>query len=78
MSGEGQWERKGANGSKGGILAGSLCVFGLAQAAPDRFTGKALNGIGFAGLRGYEMRQDVTVGQTETCIKAILANPTMM
>ncbi len=57
-----------------GIPAISLSVFGLAQATPDRFTVKALNGIGVRELRGYEMWQVVAVGQTETSIKVIPGN----
>ncbi len=61
------------------MIAVSLCVLaGMALAAQDRFTVKALNGVAFSEFRGYDTRQDVAVSQNEDGIKAILANPVMI
>jgi hypothetical protein len=61
------------------ILAVSLCaLIGLARAAHDRFSVKALNGIGFAEFRGYETWQDIAVSETDDGIKAIVGNATVI
>jgi hypothetical protein len=61
------------------IIAMSLVVLvGVAYAAQDRSTLKALDGIGFYDFKGYEGWQDVAVSQTDGEIKAILANPVVM
>jgi hypothetical protein len=49
-----------------------------ANAAQDRFTLKAPNGVAFSEFKGYENWQDVAVSRTETGIKAILGNPIMI
>lgn len=49
-----------------------------APAAQDRYTLKALNGVAFSEFKGYETWQTVAVSQTETGVKAILANPAMI
>jgi hypothetical protein len=51
---------------------------GMALAAQDRYTLKALNGVGFVEFKGYENWEVVAVSETETSVKAILGNPTMM
>lgn len=48
------------------------------KAMPDKDTLKALNGIVFSEFKGYEDWPDVAVSQTDTGIKAILANPVMI
>ena len=54
-------------------------VFSTAHAGQDnKSTVKALNGLGFSDFKGYGDWQDVAVSQTESGIKAILGNPTMM
>ena len=61
------------------IIAVMLAVFGgMAIAAQDRYTLKIPNGLGWSEWRGYENWADVAVSQTETEIKAIVANPVMM
>ena len=69
-------------GSRTPVLAvmASLPVLfgGLAIAAQDRYTLRIPDGLAFADFRGYENWEAVAVSQTETAIKAILANPIMM
>jgi hypothetical protein len=56
-----------------------LALFGgVALAAPDKYALTVPNGLAFADFRGYENWADVAVSQTETGIKAIVANPAMM
>jgi hypothetical protein len=51
---------------------------GITLAQQDRYTLKIPNGLAWSDFRGYQDWQDVAVSQTETSVKAILANPTMM
>jgi hypothetical protein len=51
---------------------------GIALAAQDRYTLSVPNGLAWAEFKGYEDWQDVAVSATESSVKAILANPTMM
>ena len=61
------------------VLASLPVLFGgLAIAAQDRYTLRIPDGLAFADFRGYENWETVAVSQTETAIKAILANPIMM
>jgi hypothetical protein len=55
-----------------------VVVGSLALAAQDRYTLKIPDGLAWSEFRGYEDWQDVAVSQTETGMKAILANPIMM
>src|ERR1700722_18549304 len=56
----------------------SLAVLGsMALAAPDKYSLK-LGKLSFADFKGYEDWKDVAVSQTETQLKAILANDVMM
>src|ERR1700712_2050500 len=56
-----------------------LAVCGsMALAAQDRFTLKVPNGLAFSEFKGYETWQDVSVSQTETGLKVIAANNTMI
>ena len=57
---------------------GALALSGLALAAQDKYSLQIPDGLSFSDFRGYEDWQDVAVSQTETRIKAILANPVMM
>jgi Cytochrome P460 len=59
-------------------VVGSLILCSLAFAAQDKYSLKIPDGLSFSDFRGYENWQDVAVSQTETRIKAILANPIMM
>jgi len=60
------------------IVALPAVIGSLALAAQDRYTLKIPDGLAWSDFRGYEDWQDVAVSQTETGIKAILANPIMM
>jgi cytochrome P460 len=61
------------------IGAALLAVLGsMAIAAQDRFTVKVPNGLAFSDFRGYDTWQDVAVSQTETLLKVIVANDTMI
>ena len=51
---------------------------GLALAAQDRSTLKVPDGLAFSEFKGYQDWQDVAVSQTDTSVKAIVANPTMI
>lgn len=63
------------------ILALSLFLlvkWRLAAQDQDKEILNALNGVAFSEFKGYEDWQDVAVSQTETGIKAILANRAMI
>jgi hypothetical protein len=61
------------------VLASLPVLFGgLAIAAQERYTLRIPDGLAFADFRGYENWEAVAVSETETAIKAILANPIMM
>lgn len=65
------------------MFAAALVVFtasiGLSLSAQqDRYTLKVPDGLAFSDFKGYENWQDVAVSETETSVKAILANPTMI
>jgi Cytochrome P460 len=60
------------------IAGASLAAVGVAFAAHDRFTLTVPNGLAFAEFKGYEDWQDVAVSETESSVKAILANRIMM
>jgi hypothetical protein len=51
---------------------GSLALVAQEQ---DRFTLKIPDGLAWSEFRGYENWADVAVSQTETQVKAIVANP---
>jgi hypothetical protein len=60
------------------IMTALLAVpSGMARAAQDRFTLKALNGVSFSEFRGYETWQDVAVSQVDGGLKVIAANAAM-
>jgi hypothetical protein len=60
------------------IILVLLAVFGsMAFAAQDRYALK-LGRLAFSDFRGYESWQVVAVSQTETLLKAIVANDVMM
>ena len=50
----------------------------IALAAQDKYVLQVPNGLAFSDFRGYENWEDVAVSQTESGIKVIVANPTMM
>jgi Cytochrome P460 len=47
-------------------------------AQQDRYTLKVPNGLAFSEFNGYETWQTIAVSETETSVKAILGNPTMV
>jgi hypothetical protein len=59
----------------GAVLA---AVGGLAISAQDKYTLQLPNGLPFSDFRGYEDWQVVAVSQTESLIKVMVANPTMI
>ena len=62
-----------------GGVAVVLAVLGAnAISAQDKYTLQVPNGLAFSDFRGYENWEDVAVSETETGIKVIVANPTMM
>ena len=62
-----------------GGVAVVLAVLGAnAISAQDKYTVQVPNGLAFSDFRGYENWEDVAVSETETGIKVIVANPTMM
>jgi len=70
---------KAGNLSKIAIVALSVAALsGIAFAAQDRYTLKIPDGLAFSDFRGYDTWQTVAVSETETSLKAILANPAMI
>jgi hypothetical protein len=51
---------------------------GLALAAQDRSALKVPDGLALSEFKGYQDWADVAVSQTDTSVKAIVANPTMI
>jgi hypothetical protein len=51
---------------------------GIALAAQDRSTLKVPDGLAFSEFKGYQDWASVAVSQTDTSVKAIVANPTMI
>jgi hypothetical protein len=61
------------------IIAVVLALLGgRAISAQDKYTLQVPNGLAFSDFRGYENWEDVAVSETETGIKVIVANQTMM
>jgi hypothetical protein len=58
--------------------AALLALGGIALAEQDRYTVSVPQGLSFAEFRGYDTWEDVAVSETETSVKAILANPIMI
>jgi hypothetical protein len=55
------------------------CMIGLTlRAEQDRNTLKVPDGLAFSEFEGYDTWQDVSVSETASSVKAILANPTMI
>ncbi len=69
--------RKNISAILGGAALLAVCG-GVALAAQDRLALKIPDGLAFAEFKGYDRWQTVAVSQTETSIKAILANPVMI
>ncbi len=60
------------------LLPALAALGGIALAAQDRYTLTVPNGLAWAEFKGYEDWQDVAVSETESSVKAILANPVMI
>lgn len=65
------------------IFAIAVAAFGILigvtlLAQQDRYTLKVPDGLAFSEIKGYETWQDVAVSETETSVKAILGNETMI
>jgi Cytochrome P460 len=60
-----------------GMLLSSLVGIGLA-AQQDKYTLKVPGGLAFSDFKGYENWQVVAVSQTDSLLKAMVANPTMI
>jgi hypothetical protein len=61
------------------IVAISFCILiSVVFAAQDKYTVKIPDGLAFSEFKGYEDWQTVAVSVTETSVKSILANPTMI
>jgi hypothetical protein len=58
------------------LLMSAVATIGLA--AQDRYALKALNGISFAEIRGYETWQVIQPDRVKDSVKAILGNPAMI
>ena len=61
----------------GAVLLGALAT-GAAISAQDKYSVKVPDGLAFSEFKGYEDWQSVAVSVTETSVKSILANPTMI
>jgi len=59
-------------------IAGLAAAGGVALAAQDRSTLKVPDGLAFSEFKGYETWQPVAPSQTDTSVKAIVANPAMI
>ena len=53
-------------------------IAGVAVSAQDKYTVKVPGGLSFSDFKGYEDWQVVAVSQTESLIKVMVANPTMI
>src|SRR5262245_13501152 len=63
------------------VAAIAVCLavlISIAFAAQDKYSVKALNGVGFSEFRGYESWESVAVSVTDDGMNAILANPVMI
>ena len=62
------------------LACGAAVAFlaGFAISAQDKYTLRVANGLPFADFRGYEDWQVVAVSQTESLLKVMVANPTMI
>jgi hypothetical protein len=62
------------------LACGTVVAFltGFAISAQDKYTLRVPNGLAFSDFRGYEDWQVVAVSQTESLIKVMVANPTMI
>jgi len=62
------------------LACGTVVAFltGFAISAQDKYTLRVPNGLAFSDFRGYENWQVVAVSQTESLLKVMVANPTMI
>jgi Cytochrome P460 len=59
-------------------VAGLAFLGGRSYSTQDKYTLKVPNGLSFSEFRGYEDWQTIAVSETESSVKAILGNPTMI
>jgi hypothetical protein len=59
-------------------LTALAAAAGIALAAQDRSTLKVPDGLAFSEFKGYDSWQPAAVSQTDTSVKAIVANPAMI
>ena len=60
------------------VLALTVLVGLTLVAQQDRYTLKVPNGLAFSEFRGYDTWQTIAVSETESSVKAILGNATMI
>lgn len=60
------------------LVALTILIGVTLLAQQDRYTLKVPDGLAFSDIRGYETWQDVAVSETESSVKAILANEIMI
>jgi len=62
-----------------GVALTLTLLIGLTLSAQqDRYTLKVPDGLAFSEFRGFDTWQTIAVSETETSVKAILGNPTMI
>jgi len=70
---------KGKNIMVVAFIAVVFAIVGIvASAEQDKYTLQVPNGLAFSEFRGYDTWQTVAVSETESSVKAILANPAMI
>jgi hypothetical protein len=60
------------------VVALTVLIGATVLAQQDRYTLKVPDGLAFSEIRGYDTWEDVAVSETESSVKAILGNPTMI
>lgn len=61
------------------IAAAAIILIGSAVLAQqDKYALTVPNGLSFSEIKGYESWETIAVSETETSVKAILGNPTMI
>jgi hypothetical protein len=60
------------------VLALTILIAVTVLAQQDRYSLKVPDGLAFSEFKGYDTWQTIAVSETETSVKAILGNPTMI
>jgi len=71
-------KRVPALGITAAVVALSVSIGMTLSAQQDRYTLKVPDGLAFSDFRGYDAWQDIAVSETESSVKAILGNPTVI